>query len=104
MVVDDRFAAARALAVAHGAARFPDCRGQEIEGVDLVLVDADLHGCVRHFLGKPFGEDEWRLGILRQVTGDLDRIASRLPAEWSGYFAEARDLAHALLSGLDGPA
>jgi hypothetical protein len=99
MVVDDKFAV-RALTAAHEAARFPDCRGEEIDGVDLVLVDLDLHGCVDHFLGKPYGEDEWQLGILRQVTRDLDRIAPRLPSEWSGYFARARQLAHALLGAL----
>jgi hypothetical protein len=100
MVVDDKFAAVRALAAAHKAARFPDCRGEEIDGVDLVLVDLDLHGCVLHLLGKPYGEDEWQLGILGQVTRDLDQIAPRLPSEWSGYFTQARQLAHALLSAL----
>lgn len=100
MVVDDKFAAVRALAAAHEAARFPDCRGEEIDGVDLVLVDLDLHGRVLHFLGNPFGEDEWQLRILRQVTRDLDQIAPRLPSEWSGYFAKARELAHALLDAL----
>jgi len=72
--------------------------------VDLVLVDADLHGCVLHFLGKSFGSDEWQLDILRRVTADLDRIACCLPSEWADYFAEARELAHVLLRDVEGSA
>ena len=91
------------LAERHDAAPFPDCRGEEIDGVDLVLVDADLHGCVVHFLGRPFGNDQWQRDILRRVTEDLDRIVPQLPTEWSGYFVEARELAHAVLEAV-GPA
>ncbi len=75
-----------AVAAAHEAAPFPEFRGEQIDGVDLVLADADLHGCVLHFLGKPFGEDERQLGILPQVVADLDRIVPLLPFGWSGYF------------------
>jgi hypothetical protein len=102
--MDDRFVAVRALADSHKAARFPDCKGEEIDGVDLVLVDLDLHGCVQHFLGEPFAEDDWQADILRRVTADLDRIAPLLPSDCSDYFGGARELAHALLSGLDRPA
>lgn len=89
--------AVRALAAAHRARPFPDCRGEDIEGVELVLVDADLYGCVSHFLGEEWRTDEFQTGVLRAVTADLDRIQGKLPEAWAQYFAEAHDLAHRTL-------
>jgi hypothetical protein len=99
--VDDRFSLVRPLAAAHAAWPFPDCRGEEIDGVDLVLVDADLHGCVAHFLREPFGSGQRQRDILSRVSADLDRIQPSLPDQWADYFGQADALARALLRALE---
>jgi hypothetical protein len=99
--LQDRFSAVRALAVELAAQPFPECRGEEIDGVDLALVDADLRGCVLHFLGKVTGLDAWHRDIVQRVTADLDRIQVPLPEAWAGYFRQADTLAHALFAAID---
>ncbi|HET9658605.1 MAG TPA: hypothetical protein VFP72_24870 [Kineosporiaceae bacterium] len=64
-------------------------------------MDLDLHGCVVHFLGEPYGEDEWQLQILRKVAAGLDRIVPHLPPVLSDYFVSAQGLARALLQEWD---
>ncbi|MEO6703263.1 MAG: hypothetical protein ABIP57_17485 [Jatrophihabitantaceae bacterium] len=98
----DRFSAVRLLAAEHASEPFPDCRGEEIDGVDLVLVDADLHGCVLHFLGGLTGLDAWQRDILERVSGDLDRVQQKLPPACVTYFQQAQALANALLAALNG--
>jgi hypothetical protein len=78
---------------------FPDCRGEEVDGVDLVLVDADLHGCVNHLLGRRFRDDEFQLNILRRVAADLDRIVPMMSGDVKAYFEDDARLAHAALIG-----
>ena len=97
----DRFSAVRLLAAEHASEPFPDCRGEEIDGVDLVLVDADLHGCVLHFLGRSFGLDAWQRNILERVSDDLDRVQQKLPSACVAYFQQSQALAHSLLAALD---
>jgi hypothetical protein len=98
--VDERWAEVRRLWEEHMAAPFPDCRGEEIDGVDLVLVDADLAGCVMHFLGDRFRDDDFQLRILRQVAGELDRIVPKMSGEAGEYFECDARLAHATLRAL----
>ncbi len=66
-------------------------------GVELVLVDADLYACASHFLGTPYGTDEWQASILRDVALDLERIDGDLPDAWAPYFRKAAELARELL-------
>jgi hypothetical protein len=98
--VDERWAEVRRLWEEHRAAPFPDCRGEEIDGVDLVLVDADLAGCVVHFLGVKFRDDDFQLGILRQIASELDRIVPKMSGEIARYFKREALLAHATLRAL----
>lgn len=83
----------------HRRTPFPDCRGVVVDGVDLVLVNADLDGCLRHFLiGSRSGSDDLQLLILREVAEGLVRVVPRLvPGPASSYFDLDRQLAAATL-------
>ena len=100
LLVDHRWAEVRRLWQEKQATPFPDCRGEEIDGVDLVLVDADLAGCVMHYLGNQFRDDAFQLVILRQIAADLDRIVPQMSGEAGRYFEREARLAHATLGAL----
>ncbi len=70
-----------------------------VDGVDLVLVNADLDGCLRHFLvGPRSGGDDLQLLILREVAEALVRVVPRLvPGPASSYFDLDQQLAAATL-------
>lgn len=96
----DRFSVVRQLATEHASVPFPDCQGETIDGVNLVLLDADLEGCVLHFLGGLTGLDAWQRRILERVSLDLDFVKNRLSPGCTSYFQQAQALAHALLTAL----
>ena len=78
----------------HRRTPFPDCRGVVVDGVDLVVANADLDGCLRHFLvGSRSGSDDLQLLILREVAEALARVVPRLaPGPASSYFDLDLDL------------
>lgn len=80
------------------AAPFPDCRGDEIAGVDLVMADSDLAGCVMHFLGNRFGTDEFQLRVLKRVSEDLRRTVPQMSGDVERYFERELQLAVATLA------
>ncbi len=80
---------------------FPDCRGAVVDGVDLVLIDDDLTGSVRHFvIGPRSGGDDLQLLILQEVAKALTRILPRLVGAAAAYFDLNRQLADATLHHL----
>jgi len=81
----------------HRRTPFPDCRGVVVDGVDLVVANADLNGCLRHFLVSPrSGGDDLQLLILREVAEALVRVVPRLvPGPASSYFDLDQQLAAA---------
>ncbi|MGW6273943.1 hypothetical protein [Streptomyces sp. NPDC055060] len=63
----------------HLDARFPAAlRGADLEGVDMVMLDAAIAGCVSTWLtrGRPLDADRRR--ILHGCIGDLDRVVPLL--------------------------
>ncbi len=89
----------RQLWTRHENTPFPDCRGSVIDGVDLLILDADLTGCVQHFvIGPPQGGDDLQLLILREVTEALTRVIPLLvPGPTAHYFTLNQQLAAATL-------
>lgn len=77
----------------------PRLRGEEIEGVDMVMVDADVAGCVDTWLGSSSNLDAGRIRVLRACGDDIDRILPSLddPDEVT-YYSSARDLARAVVA------
>lgn len=67
------------------------CRGMEVDGVDLVLLDADLAGCVETWLGSSRDLDADRLRLLRERRDELERVLPVLDdAAGSAYFESLR--------------
>jgi hypothetical protein len=59
----------------HMSAPFPSrLRGEEIDGVEMVLLDADIAGCVSTWLGNHGRLDEQRQGVLKSCLDDLARV------------------------------
>ncbi len=57
----------------HAHAEFPArLRGEEIEGVDLVALEADIVGCVQSWRAGTLGEDQSK--TLTQRIEDLDAV------------------------------
>lgn len=76
----------------------PRLRGAVIAGVDMVMVDADIAGCVEVWLGSSANLDAARIGILRTRRDEVARVLAILtdPAERE-YYTILRDLANAVL-------
>ncbi|MFF1605548.1 hypothetical protein ACFVYV_50915 [Streptomyces mirabilis] len=78
----------------HRHALFPaSFRGVDIEGVDLVLLDADVHGLVQRELNA--GLDDRGIAILWACIADLDKIVLLINEEYcaAAYFARLRTMA-----------
>lgn len=81
----------------------PRLRGEVIEGVDMVMVDADIAGCVQVWLGSSSNLDSAWIGILRTCRDEVERVLPSLtePVERQ-YYAVLRDLANAVLQAQRG--
>ena len=84
----------------HRGAPFPSrLRGEEIAGVDMVMLDADVAGCVSVWLSSNGRLDEWRKTVLLQCLDELDRIVPLLQdADEREYYERVRQLARAALT------
>ncbi|MEU7140896.1 hypothetical protein ABZ942_15700 [Nocardia sp. NPDC046473] len=73
----------------------PPARGVDIAGVDLVMVDAGVAGCVHTALSRAL-DDDGRRSLVRCI-GWLDTILPNLEDDYEvEYFGRVRDLAMAL--------
>ncbi|MFF3446644.1 hypothetical protein ACFYXJ_05815 [Streptomyces sp. NPDC002667] len=77
----------------HLHAPFPDgFRGVEFDGVDLVLLDADVAGLVRRELKG--GLDDAGIACLWGCIADLDKIVPQINEEYcASYFTRLRTMA-----------
>ncbi|KKK05318.1 hypothetical protein LQ51_14810 [Micromonospora sp. HK10] len=63
----------------HLRAPFPDrLREADVAGVSMVLLDADLAGCVSVWRSAGGTKDDGRLRILERRLGDLDQVLDLL--------------------------
>lgn len=82
----------------HTSAPFPDaCRGQEVAGIELVLLDADIAGLVTKTLDRsaPLGVDD--ATDLRQLVATEERVIPALEGSDRAYFERLFDLARLVL-------
>ncbi|KPI29323.1 hypothetical protein OV450_7288 [Actinobacteria bacterium OV450] len=75
------------------AALYPDSfRGIDIEGVELILLDADVAGLVQRELNG--GLDDSGIAILWACIADLDKVVTLINSEYcASYFARLRTMA-----------
>ncbi|MGW7097035.1 hypothetical protein [Streptomyces sp. NPDC054874] len=71
----------------------PHMRGREIEGEDMVLLDADIAGCVVSSLSGPL--DEKRRKILLACLAAVEKVLPSIDDEdcASEYYKHLRDMA-----------
>jgi hypothetical protein len=84
----------------HCAAPFPArLGGQEIAGVEMVMLDADIAGCVQTWLANKGQLDEHRKEILRSCLDEADRVLPLLQDEGErAYYERLRRLAQLALT------
>ena len=83
---------------AHERAPFPAvCRGREVGGVDLVLLDSTAAGGLATFIaGARLSEYQWE--ILSGCRSALDAVVPALEGEAADYFGRLRAMAALALS------
>ena len=76
----------------------PECRGLSIDGVELVLLDADIYGiATRYARNTKRMTDEDRM-MLTRLLADVDRVWATLPTpEARTFYGMARDLGRYLM-------
>lgn len=81
----------------------PRLRGEEIDGVDMVMVDADIDGCTQGWLNSSSNLDAGRIMALRSCRDDVERVLPSLadPRE-AEYYSVLLDLANAVLRAQKG--
>ncbi len=86
----------------HLAAGFPDgCAGEEVAGIDLVLLDADIAGCVQTFVDRGGRLDVRRTAVLGRCYHDAMLVTTSMGSvEAQTYFRRLESLAGAILSAL----
>ena len=85
----------------HYAAPFPkECAGEQIEDIDLVLLDADVTGCISVFLQNGGKLDHWRTAILGLCYRHLAIVVRNLSGEAQGYFWRLETLAGLVLEAV----
>lgn len=86
----------------HEAADFPaDCRGEQVEGIDLVLLDSDTAGCIETFLGCSGRLDPRRHAWLSTCHAELQRVVPRLEGEARAYYSRLCTLSDLVLRALE---
>lgn len=84
---------------AHLQADFPEhLRGVDLLGIDMVMLDADLAGCVSTWLGNRGSLDGRRQRTLTRHIADLDRVLPILVGHRErAYYGRLRAIAVATL-------
>jgi hypothetical protein len=85
----------------HMTNKFPRGYGGEtIEGIDLVLLDSDVAGCVTTFIKNDGQLDLWRTAILGLCYRDLNIVTSRLSGEAKDRFSRLETLSNLVLKDI----
>ena len=87
----------------HQNAPYPDgYRGVEVAGVELVMLDADIAGCVSTYLGNGGRLDLQRTAILGQCYRDVSLVVRELTGSARDYFGHLERMAGSVLEALSG--
>ena len=87
----------------HREVPFPDdCRGEEVEGVDLIGLDSTAAGCVASFLARSGPLDRERAEVLRVCRREAEAVAGSLEGPGREHFERLARLAALVLSEVDG--
>jgi hypothetical protein len=85
----------------HHAAEFPAvCRGRDIDGIDFVMLEADVAGCVLTFLKRRGALDLRRTAILGVCYRNVTYVLPKMPTEARPYFERVERLARLVLDAV----
>jgi hypothetical protein len=85
----------------HKTGPFPAaCRGRDIEGVDFVVLDSNIAGCVSTFLERGRVLDLWRTATLGVCYRNVTYVLPRMPAEGREHFSRLEQLARLVLDAI----
>ena len=84
----------------HLTTSFPDSRGDEIMGIDLVLIDSDTAGLISKYIGSrgQLSGDDKR--ILNHCYSDLKAVVKELSGADRQYFARLQNIAGLIIEKL----
>ena len=84
----------------HESAAFPrGCRGKDVEGVDLVMLDADVAGCVHTFVSRG-NLNLFQTAILGLCYRNLTYLIPMLSEEGRTYYSRLELLAELVLKAV----
>ena len=84
----------------HREAAFPSvCRGHDVEGIDVVMLDADIAGCVSTYLRRR-QLDLWRTAVLGVCYRNVTYVLERMPVQSRVYFERLERLARMVLDAV----
>lgn len=77
----------------HLTTSFPNRRGDEVMGVDLVLIDSDTAGLISKYIGAhgQLSSDDYK--VLKNCYSDLKTVINELSGEDRQYFARLQNVA-----------
>ncbi len=86
----------------HQRVSFPKgYRARDIEGIDLVRLDADIAGCVSTFLKRRRTLDVWRTAVLGMCYRDATFVLQRITdEEGRRHFSRLEELARLTLDAI----
>ena len=79
---------------------FPDRRGDEILGIDLVLVDSDTAGLISTYVGSRGRLSADNIRILHSCYSDLRSVVKELSGADRQYFARLQNIAGLIIERL----
>jgi len=84
----------------HHAAAFPSvCRGHGVEGIDYVMLDADIAGCVSTYLRRR-QLDLWRTAVLGVCYRNVTYVLDRMPLDGRVHFERLERLSRMVLDAV----
>jgi hypothetical protein len=84
----------------HLTTPFPDKRGDEIFGIDLVLIDSDTAGLISTYIGSRGQLSGDNIRILNHCYSDLKTIVKELSGTDRQYFARLQNIAGLIIERL----
>ncbi|GAB7051354.1 hypothetical protein [Catenuloplanes indicus] len=95
---NDRMTGMARLWTAHRDAAFPDrLRSVDIAGIEMVMLDADVAGCISTWLNDGGNIDDRWWDVLAARERDLERVVPELSGDEAAYFQRLLDMTVSVL-------
>jgi hypothetical protein len=75
----------------------PEARGAEVEGVDLVLLDSLVSGCISSLVNGRGARDTVKVSLLSDLLKQIQDVLPHLTGESRAYFSRLKEIANAVV-------